>query len=157
MTSTETAARGHEDDARADHRPYITAVAAALVAGDIGVAEPVITSDPLGRRTATLTLQVDPEDSVYHEDVQLFLEWDEENGWGFVTRTHGGAEVDEPIFHGFGAVLDPQTFIVPWVATLVTVPHIEGSRQDGPYRQWRQRDPAFESALEAYATTPPAE
>jgi hypothetical protein len=153
MTSLDT--QRHEAPRRVDHRHYIEAARAALVAGSIAIGDPITVSEPHEHRTARLTLQVDEDEHVHGADVELTLDWDEELGWSFsalppTDLSHSGAR----FFHGIGPVLDPDRYIVPWVATLLAAPFLEDSLDDGPYRRWTDTDQDFEAQLEAYVTTP---
>ncbi len=155
MTSRET--RGHEAAHRVDHRHYIEAARAALVAGSIAIGDPITVSEPHTRRTAQLVLQVDEAEHVHGADIELTLRWDEEHGWSFCAQPQSDPEQNGTrLFHGLGAVLDPDQYVVPWIATLLCAPFLEDSLDDGPYRHWTDTDEDFEAQLGAYVSTPNA-
>lgn len=155
MTNLDT--QGHKAVRRVDHRHYIEAARAALVAGTITIGDPITVNEPHEHRTAQLILQVDEDEHVHGVDIELTLDWDEELGWSFSAKPR--ADLEHPgtrFFHGIGPVLDPDRYVVPWVATLLAAPFLEDSLNDGPYRQWTDNDEDFEAQLEAYARTPHA-
>ena len=155
MTSLDT--QRHETPRRVDHRHYIEAARAALIAGSIAIGDPITVSERHEHRTAQLLLQVDEDEHVHGADIELTLRWDEEHGWSFYAQSQSDSEHSSTrVFHGLGAVLDPDQYVVPWVATLLCAPFLEDSVDDGPYRQWTDTDDDFEAQLGAYVTTPNA-
>ncbi|WP_141658812.1 DUF6292 family protein [Carbonactinospora thermoautotrophica] len=151
MTATELPTDHRE---RADHRPYVDAVCAALEAQEIGVEACQTSATRL--REATVRLTPDPEETAFGEAEEVLLRWTEEAGWFLVAPTvHEGQRLELPWHMGFGVLPDPDEVAV-WVAVLLTRPDATPSREDGPYRSHTEYDPEFERALRSYAQGPAA-
>ncbi|KWX05861.1 hypothetical protein TH66_00560 [Carbonactinospora thermoautotrophica] len=151
MTATELPTGHHE---RADHRPYVDAVCAALEAQEIGVGTRWTSATRL--REATVRLAPDPEETAFGEAEEVLLRWTEEAGWFLVAPTvHEGQCLEFPWYMGFGVLPDPDEVAV-WVDTLLIRPDLTPSREDGPYRRHTDYDPEFEQALRSYAQNPAA-
>lgn len=140
---------------QADHRPYIEAVRAALLAEDLHVGVAHYTSGKV--RAAAMTLL--PPDTDFDEPwhptfaaaaERVELHWNEEDGWSLLAlHTVDGRCLPTIWRHGFGVVHPPAT-LCTWLALLLTMPVVCGSREDGPYRTHQTHDPVFEASLAAY-------
>lgn len=141
--------------AKADHRPYIETVRVALLLEDLHVG--VANFNPGKVRSAAMTM-LPPDDDfdapwayTFARAERVELRWSEEDGWSLLAM-HASGEGHLPTIwrHGFGVMQSPAA-VCTWLALLLTMPSVSGSRQDGPYRTHQRHDPAFEAALAAYA------
>lgn len=140
---------------KVDHRPYIETVRVALLLEDLHVSG---ANFNLGMvRSAAMTML--PPDDDFNEPwhrtftraERVELRWTEEDGWSLLAM-QASDETHLPTIwrHGF-AVLQSPAKVCTWLALLLTMPGICGSREDGPYRTHQKHDPAFEASLAAYA------
>lgn len=140
---------------RADHRPYIETVRVALLLRDIHVGNAVYSTGRVRAATMPLAAPDEPADEPWHPTFTgaqfVELHWTEEEGWSLLAL-HASGDVLLPTMWrpGFGVVLPPDE-MTAWLVLLLTMPSASASRDDGPYRSHQRPDPAFESALAAYA------
>ena len=140
---------------KTDHRPYIEAVRAALLAEDINISVAMFSTRAVRAATMPLIPPEDESDETWHHTFvgaeRFELRWTEEDGW-FLLALHASGDRRLPTIWrcGFGGVL-PSAEIRTWLAVLLAMPGISPSQEDGPYRSHQTHDPAFESSLAFYA------
>lgn len=141
---------------KTDHRPYVEAVRAALLADDIRVGAAIFSTGAVRSAVLPLLAPDDDADEPWHptfsgaERVQL--RWSEEDGWSLLALHSLGEDKQLPTVwhHGLGVVHTPEA-VRAWLALLLTAPAFAASRDDAPYRTHQHHDPDLDSALTAYA------
>jgi Family of unknown function (DUF6292) len=133
---------------RADHEPYVRAVAAAAAAVDLEVLDHRITGRPPAVRTAVVTLAA-PQSGPYAEvEDGIEVVWDESFGWKAVLPAEAGRS---DWFMGESLVPAPAR-VARWIDMVLVHPDLTPSREDGPTRFPEGEDSAFEAQVSAYAT-----
>jgi hypothetical protein len=138
-----------------DHRPYIETVRVALLLRDIRVGVATFNTGRVRSAAMTLLAPDDDFDEPWHHTFTsaqfVELRWNEEEGWSLLALHPSGTALLPTIWrHGFEVMQSPSK-VCTWLALLLTMPGVCGSREDGPYRTHQRADPAFEAALAAYA------
>ena len=140
---------------KADHRPYIETVRVALLLRDIRVGAATFNTGRVRSAAMTLLAPDDDFDEPWHHTFTsaqfVELRWNEEEGWSLLALHPADAALLPTIWHHGFAVVPPPDKVCTWLALLLTMPGVTGSREDGPYRTHQRADPAFEAALAAYA------
>lgn len=146
MTDTVVPMSVQQED-RADHTAYITAVSASIEARDIRVTDLLATTAEDGRREASLMLR--PDIGAFAEQIpgRATASWDEENGWSLLMA---GDAVAARVHKGLSVLPDPED-VAAWAVVLVTHTELTPSRENHPLRDHTVADPAFEAQLARYA------
>ena len=146
MTDTVVPMSTQQDD-RADHAAYITAVSGSIEARDIRVVDLLSTTAEDGRREASLTLRADIGAFAEQIPGRATASWDEENSWSLLVA---GDATAARVHKGLSVLPEPED-VAAWAVVLLTHPELTPSRENHPFRDHTVADPAFEAQLARYA------
>jgi len=132
---------------RADHGPYIAAVAGSIEGSGIRVANVAAVISGDGRREAVLLLWPDESAFAWRVAGEVRASWDEDDGWSLLAREESVVSL---VYKGLDVLPDPED-VAAWVMTWLTHPGVTPSREDHPFRDHGVTDPEFEARLAEFA------
>ncbi len=139
---------GGQQVPRADHGPYVAAVAQFLDSRDVQVAGVAVTISDKGSREAILSIHPGEEDVPAVVPETHALGWDEERGWSLNV---GDQTWGTSTFMEGTEVLPGPDAVAAWIAVVLTYPALAVHHDVIEFRQHVVSDPGFEARLARYA------
>jgi len=135
---------------RADHRPYLRAVRAAIESKEIPVK--TVVTDAGAIREGLLHLDPQATAAAFPEAAEVVLRWTEEHGWSYAAFYPPHSGLGTSWTHlGFGVLPTPDE-VANWIGTVLINPALIVSNEDDPYRSAGDNDEDLEARIAAYGS-----